>query len=66
MNVTINGNNKTVGENLSVRGLLQSLDFKPEGTVVERNGDIVDRDAYEGTLLADGDTIELVRFVGGG
>ncbi len=33
---------------------------------VERNGEIVPRDRYAQTVLADGDRVEVVRFVGGG
>lgn len=33
---------------------------------VERNGEIVPRDRYTQTVLADGDRVEVVRFVGGG
>jgi thiamine biosynthesis protein ThiS len=49
-----------------VLGVLESLGFNPEGTVVERNADILDRASYATTALAEGDTVELVRFVGGG
>ena len=34
--------------------------------VVERNGQIVHRQDIEKTLLEEGDSLELVRFVGGG
>jgi thiamine biosynthesis protein ThiS len=33
---------------------------------VERNREIVDREAFRDTRLADGDVLELVRLVGGG
>ena len=32
----------------------------------ERNGEIVPRNRYGETLLADGDVLEIVSFVGGG
>ena len=34
--------------------------------VVELNRDILERDSYEDVPVRDGDTIELVHFVGGG
>jgi thiamine biosynthesis protein ThiS len=34
--------------------------------VVERNGDILRRDALETTAVEPGDAYELVHFVGGG
>ena len=33
---------------------------------VERNGDIVPKSAYGSTVLEDGDSLEIVSFVGGG
>ncbi len=33
---------------------------------VERNGDIVPKAKYEEAMLEDGDSIEVVSFVGGG
>ncbi len=33
---------------------------------VERNGEILPKGLYEQTVLADGDTLEVVGFVGGG
>jgi thiamine biosynthesis protein ThiS len=50
----------------TVLSLLEELGLHPEGTVVERNREIVDREGYRETRLADGDVLELVRLVGGG
>ena len=33
---------------------------------VERCGEIVPKSAYSSTTLADGDSVEIVSFVGGG
>jgi thiamine biosynthesis protein ThiS len=33
---------------------------------VEVNGQILERDGYEGCTLQEGDTVEIVRMVGGG
>ena len=64
--IQLNGEDREIAGGTSVRALLDSLGFKPEITVVERNASIVDRGAFGDTVLADGDRIELVRFVGGG
>lgn len=45
---------------------LQTTDYDPKRIAVERNGDIVPRAQYGETLLNDGDSIEIVCFVGGG
>jgi thiamine biosynthesis protein ThiS len=49
-----------------VKQLVESLGLLPEATAVQRNEEIVARSAYADTILAEGDTVELVRFVGGG
>ena len=66
MQITLNGESHELSPGTSVRALLDTLGFTPDATVVERNADIVDRDAFGDTLLSDGDTVEVVRFVGGG
>ena len=38
----------------------------PEKIVVERNRDIVPAGTFAETALQDGDTLELLQFVGGG
>ena len=66
MKVVINSEERDVQDGLTVQTLLDSLKLRPEATVVERNQAIVDRADYPTTQLADGDALELVRFVGGG
>jgi len=51
---------KTISEFLAV------TDYDPKRIAVERNGDIVFKSQYEDTVLEDGDTLEVVSFVGGG
>lgn len=66
MNITINGETREIQEGTTIQALLEDLELQPDVTVVQRNEDIIQRDAYEATALNDGDTLELVRFVGGG
>lgn len=49
-----------------VAALLVELDLPPVRVAVERNGEIVPRDRYAATALAEGDRIEVVQLVGGG
>ncbi|MFA4903658.1 MAG: sulfur carrier protein ThiS [Desulfobaccales bacterium] len=65
MIVTINGQDREVAA-ATVLSLLAELDLHPQGTIVERNREIVDREAYGETHLSEGDVLELVRLVGGG
>ena len=51
---------KTVAE------YLESTNYEPKRIAVERNGDIVPKSQYNKTILSDGDSVEVVSFVGGG
>ena len=66
MQLTINGDLRTVAPAESVEHLLRQLDLDPRGVVVELNREIVRRPALATTPVADGDVVEIVHFVGGG
>ena len=51
---------KTVSEYLA------TTNYDPKRIAVERNGDIVFKSQYDVTVVDDGDSIEVVSFVGGG
>ena len=64
--ITVNGNARECAGGSSLDDLLQVLDLDPRMVVVEHNKSIVRRAELEATPLEDGDSIELVHFVGGG
>lgn len=68
MNVTIllNGEPTEVPEGGSVSELLAARGMRPELVAVEVNKVLVGRDERPGTILAEGDRVELVTLVGGG
>ena len=66
MKIKINGEEKEIVDGLSIVSLLEQLQIRPARVVVEHNRHIVARDAYGATLLAEGDALEIVHFVGGG
>lgn len=45
---------------------LAGLGVDPGAVAVEVSGEIVQRDAYPGCTLGEGDEVEIVRMVGGG
>ena len=51
---------KTVSEYLA------TTIYDSKRIAVERNGDIVFKSKYDATILEDGDSLEIVSFVGGG
>ena len=63
--VKVNGTDFDVaGKTLSE--YLASTSYNPKRIAVERNGDIVFKSMYDVTILEDGDSLEIVSFVGGG
>ena len=64
--VRINGEEKEVGAGLNVAQLLEHLGVRPGRVVVELNRDVLPRDAHGTTVLKEGDSLEIVHFVGGG
>lgn len=65
--LTVNGQPRAVPpESASVAALVRELGFEGKRIAVERNGEIVPKSRYDATTLADGDTLEIVRAVGGG
>uniref|UniRef100_A0A7C4EJY2 Sulfur carrier protein ThiS n=1 Tax=Thermodesulfovibrio aggregans TaxID=86166 RepID=A0A7C4EJY2_9BACT len=65
MKVRVNGMEIEVNAN-TVEELLKELDINPQRVVVEVNLDIVKRDRFSSYKIKDGDSIEIVNFVGGG
>lgn len=66
INIVCNGQQRQVAPASSVADLLRELGLPAETVVVEQNGTILAPDSYGGQLLAEGDKLELIRFVGGG
>lgn len=66
MRIVLNGDSVVTTEGATVGSLLQQLGISRERVAVELNADIVPKADYEKQLLADGDRIEIVHFVGGG
>jgi thiamine biosynthesis protein ThiS len=66
MNLTVNGDPRTVAEGLTLADLVAELKLSPGGLACEINGKIVRRADYGATRLSQGDTVEIVRMIGGG
>jgi thiamine biosynthesis protein ThiS len=64
--VLLNGDPREVASGRTVETLLGDLGLHPKLVVVEHNLSILDRARYADTEVREGDTIEVVHFVGGG
>jgi thiamine biosynthesis protein ThiS len=66
MKVTINGEIKELEAEVNLNRLLELFSLPQQRVAVELNREVVRRQDWEGTVVADGDRIEVVHFVGGG
>lgn len=66
IHIVVNGEPRHVAAGTTVTGLLAELGLAERRVAVERNREVVPRADHARTALADGDTLELVTFVGGG
>lgn len=64
--INVNGEQREILEGLTVAQFLEELNIRPGRVVIELNRDIVSREAYGSAVLKEGDTLEIVHFVGGG
>ncbi|PYX34497.1 MAG: thiamine biosynthesis protein ThiS [Acidobacteria bacterium] len=66
MNLTINGENRSLAPVESLHALVEQLGMKSDRVAIELNREIVPRDQWAQTAIRDGDRLEIVHFVGGG
>lgn len=66
MKLVVNGKEMKLNDDLTVTGLLESLEIDPGRVAVEVNLKIIKRDDRDEHKLNDGDSVEIVNFVGGG
>ncbi len=65
MKVRVNGSQMDV-KATTIAELLQELEINPQRVVVEVNLEIIKRDRFSEHKIKEGDSIEIVNFVGGG
>ena len=66
MNVTVNGESRTVDDGTTIGSIIDSITHDRTRVAVERNREIVPRATYDEAGVADGDVVEVVTLVGGG
>lgn len=64
--VVINGQSRTVPSDTTIAALISELGLAGKPVAVERNREVVPRAQHASTVLASGDRLEVVTFVGGG
>jgi len=66
MRVLVNGEDRDLGSEMTVGGLVASYNLNPKHVAVEVNCELVPRRTYDATPLREGDRVEIVTLVGGG
>ena len=66
MNITINGKQHPLNAAQNLTDIVNAYCKTPKHVISELNGSIIPSDKWANTSLKDGDTLELVTFVGGG
>ena len=64
--VTLNGRELELNEAISLADYLEEKGLAGRRLAVAHNGDVIPRDDYGNVTIDDGDTLEIVRPVGGG
>ena len=66
MNIELSGKKKVVADGITVAELIQEQLETPKHVKVAVNDDFVEVDAFEKTVLQEGDVVEFLIFMGGG
>jgi len=66
LKIVVNGKPREAADGLTVAALIAELGITAPRVAVERNMDIVDRERFADTVLAENDQVEIIHFVGGG
>jgi thiazole synthase len=66
LSIRVNGEQRRVTDGISIAAMLGELGLDPRKVAVERNREIVPRPILDEVPIEEGDTFEIVHFVGGG
>ena len=66
IHLTVNGEPRHIAAGATIAGLVSAIGLDPAKVAVERNAVIVPRSTLAQVVLAQGDILEIVHFVGGG
>jgi thiamine biosynthesis protein ThiS len=63
--IRLNGSERETGAE-TIAGLLEELQLPRQTVLVERNGEALRREQWEGEMLREGDAVEVLRVAAGG
>lgn len=66
MQILINGETRTVDDEMTLAALVEQLDLTGKRIAIEVNGELVPRSEHADHRIAAGDRVEIVQAIGGG
>ena len=66
MNITLNGEIKSIAEQCTISGLIEQLGLANKRLAVEVNLDIIPRSEHTSYQFKENDKVEIVHAIGGG
>lgn len=66
MQIRLNGEPYEVQAGTTLAALVNAISDEPRGIAIELNREIVPKSQHGAVILAEGDELEVVQFVGGG
>lgn len=66
MNISINGEQRTLEEGLTLQQLIAMLELEDKRLAIEVNQEIVPRSEHASYTLKQNDKVEIVQAIGGG
>jgi len=66
MKITLNGRQTDIAQSAKLKSIIKEFSKKDHTIIAEVNGHIIKAPFWESTDILEGDSIELLNFVGGG
>jgi len=66
MHILLNGKSVQLPEGITIEDLVKLKGLNPDAVIVECNMNLVKRESWAGVALRESDSVEILRFVGGG
>ena len=66
LKINLNKKEKRLPENLSLNDLISLLKLNSKGIVLEVNLNIIKQKDWKNFILKEGDSVEIITFMGGG
>jgi sulfur carrier protein len=66
MQITLNGKNIEVAEEITLAGLIEEKGLEQEKVLASVNKTVIERGGYAQIILNENDSVEVFKFVSGG